>query len=469
MFSLMKKIQFKHLCWVFAFVYMSFMACNSYASICFLPTGECTDGNMDIVTAENVETWSDDENADDEEDEVFCSSGYSKSGCTPSDVIKCSYENGKPECVKKECNTAKGWYSDCRASGKRQTCEVSNGCNKVVNVECPTGTLANCPDSGGELECKEVEEGCFETQCNTAADWYESCQEDETTTCMEGQYGCYKKGIVVSEEKVCLSGTYTTKELCLSSNPNYTCIELEDGCWKTNSYVKTCDDISLFSTKQKCLDAGNLNCVQSGDCWKAFIIDVGLDIVTCETGTYRTQSDCEAAMPGFNCIQNFEKCWYPAGENKCDETITFSTKSACEAKTGKTCEKNVTIGCYKAKVSGTTCSPDSGFACNENMVQTYNCRNANDALRNMGDTSCDENAKHFCQVSQPGGDLEAGRACSNVKCGVVSWNCVNSDGAEQTVKCQFLTYHNNSTTWATSASEARSWATCSSFGFNHSR
>lgn len=463
MFSLMKKIQFKHLCWVFAFVYMSFMACNSYASICFLPTGECTDGNMDIVTAENVETWSDGENSDDEEDEVFCSSGYSKSGCTPSDVIKCSYENGKPECVKKECNTSNGWYSDCRASGKRQTCEVSNGCNKVVNVECPTGTLANCPDTGGELECKEVEEGCFETQCNTAADWYESCQEDETTTCMEGQYGCYKKGINVSEEKVCLSGTYTTKELCLSSNPNYTCIELEDGCWKTDTYVRKCDDISLFSTKQKCLDAGNSNCMQSGDCWKGF------NIVTptlCTGNTYNTQSACEAAMPGFVCEQLLNGCWAPAGDTKekCDGITTFSTITACREKNpGKTCALDGN-GCFKVKSSSTVCDPNSGFAC-AGLTETYNCRNANDALRDTSDsTGCNESARHMCTVNAEY-DTGAEQRCQSVTCGTVSWNCVNSDGAEQTVTCLYLPWYVAGQGSAVGQSEARGWAGCRSFGF----
>lgn len=462
MFSLMKKIQFKHLCWVFAFVYMSFMACNSYASICFLPTGECTDGNMDIVTTDNVSSWSNDENEDDEEDEVSCSSGYSKSGCTPSDVIKCSYENGKPGCVKAECNTSNGWYSDCRASGKRQTCEVSNGCNKVVNVECPTGTLANCPNTGGELACNEVEEGCFETQCNTAADWYESCQEDETTTCTEGQYGCYKKGIVVSEEKVCLSGTYTTKELCLSSNPNYTCIELEDGCWKTNSYVKTCDDIFLFSTKQKCLDAGNLNCVQSGDCWKVEYNTPTL----CTGNTYNTQSACKAAMPGFVCEQLLNGCWAPAGDTKekCDGITTFSTITACREKNpGKTCALDGN-GCFKVKSSSTVCDPNSGLGC-AGLTETYNCRNANDALRDTSDsTGCNEWARHMCGVSV-GRDAQAVQRCQNVTCGTVSWNCVNSDGAEQTVTCLYLPWYNNSQGSAVGQSEARSWASCRSFGF----
>ena len=450
----MKKIQFKHLCWVFAFVYMSFMACNSYASICFLPTGECTDGDMDIVTTDNVETWS--ENAD---DEVSCGWGYSKSGCTPSDVIKCSSENGKSECVKKECNTAKGWYSDCRASG-RQTCETSNGCYKVVNVECPTGTLANCPP-GDEVTCTETEEGCFRTFCNLDKGFYLSCPDGEE--CMQGTYGCYS---VIPSQTDCDNGSSSfSDQASCETHLGLTCVQNSDGCWVKNDYE--CDDVTLFSTEQKCLDAGKSNCFQFGNCWKGLVInDVGGDIVTCETGTYNTKELCEKAKPGFNCIQNSEKCWEPASENKCDEEITFSTITACQQKNpGKTCALNGN-GCFRVQVSGTgmACNPNSGMEC-AGVTETYNCRKANDALRDTSDsTGCNESARHMCTVNA-GYDTDAEQRCRSVTCGTVSWNCVNSDGAEQTVTCLYLPWYNNGQGSAVGQREAQGWAGCRSFGF----
>ena len=217
MFAILKSKYIRCLIGIFVFIFVSFVTYSSYASVCFLPTGDCGGEDVSVDTNEDLIVWPPEE-------------------CIGTDCDE--------HCTGNNCNNSDDTGTKCTDSctpetGHRTCTTDSNGCS-IVAQECSGNTYLT------QAYCTSANSGKTCTQSGSC--WVVDNTNDEGNSpidyCIE------------------TSGYYDTQAACTSANNGQNCSE-SNGCWIVDTSDSACEgyDVakSTLVTLQDAYDVANFD------------------------------------------------------------------------------------------------------------------------------------------------------------------------------------------------------------------
>ena len=189
MFTIIKDKYIRCFVGLFVFIFLSVATCNSYASVCFLPTGDCGSKDESINTDSGWEEWPETEGCPEGYNWSYCPDGSlcdEKDGCYKITGSKAKDE--EPKCT-----------TTCTPKDGHRTCTTDiMGC-PIVDKECLDDkylTLQACKNGNNGANCKLVGD-CYEVDtyvapsCSSKGEgWYDECPTGKT--CSQAADGCYQ-------------------------------------------------------------------------------------------------------------------------------------------------------------------------------------------------------------------------------------------------------------------------------------
>ena len=223
MFAILKSKYIRCLIGIFVFTFVSFVTYNSYASVCFLPTGDCGGDDVSADTNDDLPFWCEEDDTD-----PRCKNNSNDSiGCTGSNC-------NNSDDTETKCTTS------CTKEEGHRTCTTdSNGCS-IVAKECSGNTYLT------QAYCTSANSGKTCTQSGSC--WVVDNTNDEGNSpidyCIE------------------TSGYYDTQAACTSANNGQNWSE-SNGCWIVDTSDSACEgyDVakSTLVTLQDAYDVANFD------------------------------------------------------------------------------------------------------------------------------------------------------------------------------------------------------------------
>ena len=374
MFAILKSKYIRCLIGIFVFIFVSFVTYSSYASVCFLPTGDCGGEDVSVDTNEDLIVWPPEECIGTDCDEHCTGNNCNNSddtgtkctdSCTPETGHRtCTTDSNGCSIVAKECSgNTYLTQAYCTSANSGKTCTQSGSC-WVVSTTSGGNDSTTCIASNGyydtQAACTSANSGKTCTQSGSC--WVvnsTSCPTGYSLSCDKTKYTC----ALHTENSIC------KKLECNTANAYYgTYVDCTNGsevdCYldsASNCYIPSNCDITVgeYIDADRCRDLNQAVCVLNKfNCYEPYIC-------SSENREYTSQTSCENAYSEnyMGCAyESSVGCYRPicdAGEEK------YFDQRTCEETYHAVC--NLNNGCYEPYI----CSSE-----NREYTSQTSCENA---------------------------------------------------------------------------------------------